>query len=452
MRNSGPGAKPRRMAQSVALSGCAPPAGPLRVEGALGLVHVPVGPPQEMVHALARPAPCGADRKAQGQRPGPRVIAGSPFPDARDEPLDLHRRQTGQDHDELVAPQAHRTARIGKSGAQDVAHAAQEIVARLVAEAVVGGLQAVEVDHRDGERLGARLETVHLVAEKGPVEEARQRIVDARGFEVAQRRLLQRDVLHADQVGGPVGFVAGQQPALVVDVERAAANGVVAGHDAGAQRAVPELADHLDEGGDLVVAEDRPDRRQELALVGRLVETKGLAVHRDEPHPPEKVLDAPGVVREAGAQVHQPLAAPDVEALLQEAEILQPHGGRGIFEGEGLALPQARVALAGRIGHRTLVHDRPMLGSSLHDPVRSPCGSHAGSHRPSLGPHAKTAPSSRDRSRGARPAAMRRDPVARGSEVAAGAAGMARRTDRASLGGTPRSKAFVQPLRLWRAA
>ena len=106
--------------------------------------------------------------------------------------------EVGQDDDELVAAQARHGVARRAAPAQPVGHLAQQHVAGLVAEAVVDGLEAVEVDEQHGQRLAAALvagqRLAQAVLHQAAVGQAGEGVVVGRLVELFLLLLVLRDV------------------------------------------------------------------------------------------------------------------------------------------------------------------------------------------------------------------------------------------------------------------
>ncbi len=123
--------------------------------GALGFVHGDVGVLQQRLDAVA------VAREERDAEAGRTVDAVALDLDRRRDGLDelaCHHgdmvlvRDIGQEHDELVAAQARHGVLDAQRLAQPVGHFREDLIADLVAEAVVDGLEAVDVDDEDGQR------------------------------------------------------------------------------------------------------------------------------------------------------------------------------------------------------------------------------------------------------------------------------------------------------------
>ena len=107
-------------------------------------------------------------------------------------------RRGVQHHAELVAAIASGVAGIAQPGADGVGHRTQHLVADRMAVPVVGGLEVVDVEHRQRDRLTGREGAVHLVLQHrhqvAPVVQPSERVPHGLLAQVGLQRL---DLLHA---------------------------------------------------------------------------------------------------------------------------------------------------------------------------------------------------------------------------------------------------------------
>ncbi|KTS37584.1 hypothetical protein NS228_00120 [Methylobacterium indicum] len=113
-----------------------------------------------------------------------------------------------QEDDELVAADPRDGAAARSVLGEKIAEPPDQGVAGLVAPAVVGGLQPVEVDHDHRDRHGpVGLEPVELGLVAGAVEEAGEGIGEAQGLEADLLPLVVADIgeRDLDEAAGPGG-------------------------------------------------------------------------------------------------------------------------------------------------------------------------------------------------------------------------------------------------------
>ena len=101
---------------------------------------------------------------------------------------DIGGADVAQHDDELVAAEAAQHVAVAHDGAQPLAHAAQQLVADTVAEAVVDHLEVVEVDEHHGHRAGLAglQEPGELIEEAEAVRQAGQLVVRRRPLAAAR--------------------------------------------------------------------------------------------------------------------------------------------------------------------------------------------------------------------------------------------------------------------------
>src|SRR5205085_1367456 len=107
--------------------------------------------------------------------------------------------QVLEEDGELVAAEAGQGVGLPGAGAEPLGHADEELVSGAVAEAVVDGLEVVEVQEHDADepaRPGLAVEgVVEAILEEGPVGEPGERVVEGLVVEPLLERLTLADVL-----------------------------------------------------------------------------------------------------------------------------------------------------------------------------------------------------------------------------------------------------------------
>ena len=301
---------------------------------------------------------------------------------------------------ELVAAEAGQADQVGVAGAgrlDPIGHRAQEVVAGGVAEAVVDGLERVEVDEEHGEVPGRRLVDARReqVGEGLAVREARHGVVGGgvlvglpgSGSFERQREQVRREVEHTALVG------AGRADIGCVTFEHRRRGAVAAQHgdrphrsDAALEEArslvgVEQVValDVADDDG-LVAVEARADRGATWCdRDGRPVATgRVVAARGDAGQPADEVAAVAPVVAETerdhrfGRRPHGPLRGG--EAVVQhaddEVEDLAPGqigGDRGEDLGLGRDQPVLRWTVPGIAEEEHDAADRRIVEAVLRD-------------------------------------------------------------------------------------
>ena len=271
--------------------------------GFLGLVHRLVGVGQQLgVAQVAEQGDADAGRHADGLLPERRHV----LPHGLDQRLGDHggllQIGLGQEERELVAAQPRQ--HIGPAGAmaQLAGDGLEQVVARLVAEAVVDLLEVIEVHHQHraaGSVARRALDLLHeLLVEAAAVEQARQQVVVHQVVEPGAERLPLRDVLDLEDhvQRGPPGVVhergRHQHPDLPLAGVEALLDLVArdrAGHELALLRAVDVhvvlVRDRIERGDQEHVHVQAGD------LAQRLVDLEPAPLQVEEAHPDRGVLE-----------------------------------------------------------------------------------------------------------------------------------------------------------------